>query len=237
MQNNTLAKIAIVEDDTEILRLTTLLLESEGYECKAVARGDLAADLIRSFMPDLVILDIMLPGKSGLEVCQDIRSFYRGGVLMLTGRDDDITQLTSFKKGADDFVIKPLKPHLLLARVEALLRRTQPREGVGQNDVLQLGKILVDKASRSVMISEQPVALTSAEFDVLALLASHAGHVVSREDCCEQLRGFSYDASDRSIDMRVSSLRKKLNSIDEQGKRIITVRNRGYMLSVGGEAL
>ncbi len=86
MQHNTPAKIAIVEDDSEILRLTTLLLEAEGYECQAVARGDLAADLVRSFKPDLVILDIMLPGKDGLDVCQEIRSFYHGGVLMLTGR-------------------------------------------------------------------------------------------------------------------------------------------------------
>ncbi len=94
---------------------------------------------------------------------------------------------------------------------------------------------MVDNASRSLTISGQAVSLTSAEFDVLALLAAHAGQVVSREDCCKQLRGLSYDASDRSIDMRVSSLRKKLNSVEQQGKRIITVRNRGYMLSVAGE--
>lgn len=223
-------KIVVAEDDTEISRLTLLLLQSEGFECEAVYRGDDAVEVIRKVDPDVVILDVMLPGLSGIEVCAVIRDFYQGAVLMLTGRDDDITELASFKQGADDYVIKPIKPHLLLARIEALLKRTRVAPVEPLKGPMILGDMSVDAEKRSLHIGNEVVPLTSAEFDVLELLARHVGDIVSREACCEQLRGLSYDGLDRSIDMRVSSLRKKLGLNGDGGQRIITVRGRGYML-------
>ncbi len=223
--------ILIVEDDTEISRLTTMLLESEGYACHALYRGDEAINEIRQLNPDLVVLDIMLPGKNGIEVCGEIREFYDGAVIMLTGQNDDITELSSFKQGADDFVTKPVKPHLLLARIEALLKRTQRTNSNPQiNSLLVIGDLTLDTAKRAVSIQGKNIELTSTEFDVLEILAKQVGEVVSRECFCENLRGFSYDNSDRSIDMRISSLRKKLDAHGIK-KRILTIRNRGYMLA------
>ncbi len=222
-------KVMIVEDDTEISRLTTMLLEAEGYECKAIFDGAEAVEEVRRMTPDIVILDVMLPGLSGVDVCSQIREFYQGAILMLTGCDDDITELASFKQGADDYVTKPIKPHLLLARIQALLKRTQHKE-VKSNAVLTFGDLHVDCQNRNVQINANSLDLTSAEFDILEVLAKHAGQVVSREQCCEQLRGFEYDGMDRSIDMRISSLRKKMDVFPGLEKRIITVRGRGYML-------
>lgn len=228
-QVNTPATVVVVEDDTEISRLTLLLLESEGFSCEAVFRGDDAVDVIRDRNPDIVILDIMLPGLSGIDVCARIREFYSGAVLMLTGRDDDISELASFKQGADDYVVKPIKPHLLLARMTALLKRTrQPL--TSDSGPLVVGDLSIDPATRSLHMAGVSVSLTSAEFDVLELLAKQAGEIVSRESCCEQLRGLSYDGVDRSIDMRISSLRKKLGDNGRGEQRILTVRGRGYML-------
>ncbi|MBV1921805.1 MAG: response regulator transcription factor [Pseudomonadales bacterium] len=222
-------KVMIVEDDTEISRLTKMLLETEGYECKAIFDGVGAVAEIQRMNPDIVILDVMLPGLTGVEVCSQIRVFYQGAILMLTGCDDDITELASFKQGADDYVTKPIKPHLLLARIQALLKRTQHKD-VKKDTVLLFGDLHIDCQNRNVQINGNSLDLTSAEFDILEVLAKQAGEVVSREQCCEQLRGFEYDGMDRSIDMRISSLRKKMDVFPGQEKRIITVRGRGYML-------
>ncbi len=222
-------KVMIVEDDTEISRLTKMLLETEGYECEAIFDGGQAVSEIRQMNPDIVILDVMLPGLSGVEVCSQIRAFYHGAILMLTGCDDDITELASFKQGADDYVTKPIKPHLLLARMQALLKRTQHKD-IKKGEVLMFGDLHIDCQNRSVLIAGISLDLTSAEFDILEVLAKQAGEVVSREQCCSQLRGFEYDGMDRSIDMRVSSLRKKMGAFSGQEKRILTVRGRGYML-------
>ena len=226
---STASKVVIVEDDTEISRLTKMLLETEGCECETVFDGGIAVSEIRRLKPDIVILDVMLPGLSGVEVCSQIRAFYQGAILMLTGCDDDITELASFKQGADDYVTKPIKPHLLLARIHALLKRTQHTE-TKKGMSLVFGDLHIDCQNRKVLIAEQSLDLTSAEFELLEVLAKQAGEVVSREDCCAQLRGFEYDSMDRSIDMRISSLRKKMDVFTGQEKRIITVRGRGYML-------
>ncbi len=223
--------IVVVEDDTEISRLMILLLESEGFRCLPVIRGDEAVAIVKEQMPDIVLLDVMLPGKNGVDVCGEVREFYSGPILMLTGCDDDITELSSFRTGADDYVLKPIKPHLLLARIEALLRRSQsnPHQETSQ---LKAGQVAVDVKKREVHAADRPLALTDAEFDLLTLLVKQAGQVVSREECCQELRGFDYDGMDRSIDMRVSALRKKITPLLGDKQHILTVRNRGYMLTV-----
>ena len=224
---NPVSSIVVVEDDPEIARLTTMLLELEGYRCQCVDNGLEAVDHIRDACPDLVILDVMLPGQSGIEVCRQLREFYQGGILMLTGRDDDITELSSFRHGADDYVTKPLKPHLLLARIEALLRRTRP----AAISLLRIGGLHIDSRHRTLRAGDSPLDLSDAEFELIELLARHAGQIVSREQCCKELRGLDYDGLDRSIDMRISTLRKKLAASPAAAARIVTVRGRGYMLA------
>ena len=224
---NPACSIVIVEDDPEIVRLTTMLLELEGYRCQGVDNGLAAVAAVREAQPDLVILDVMLPGQSGIEVCRQLREFYQGGILMLTGRDDDITELSSFRHGADDYVTKPLKPHLLLARIEALLRRTRPMAA----PLLRIGGLQIDSRQRTLRVGDSPLDLSDAEFELIELLARHAGQILSREQCCKELRGLDYDGFDRSIDMRISTLRKKLTACPEAAARIVTVRGRGYMLT------
>ncbi|MEW5251451.1 response regulator [Microbulbifer sp. 2201CG32-9] len=221
--------IALIEDDQELARLTTLLLKEEGYAVSEVHRGDAAVDHIRVSNPDLVILDIMLPGANGIEICTEVRKFYQKPILMLTGRDDDITEISSFRQGADDYVLKPVRPHLLLVRIEALLRRSgtkYPR----QRDPVIIGSIKIFLQRREVHKNNTPIELSSAEFDMLALLTESIGQVVSREECCRVLRGISYDGVDRSVDMRISSLRKKLGDDQLPHKLIKTVRGKGYIL-------
>lgn len=221
-------KILLVEDDQEIAKLTQQLLGIEGYQCHWVADGLLAEAAVREFAPDLVLLDLMLPGLDGVSVCQQLRGFYSGAILVLTGKDDDISELTSLKSGADDFVLKPLKPHILLARIENLLKRLDP--DVIADTTLDSGALSLNPQSRQASLNEQKLHLSTAEFDLLALLMDAKGSIVSREQCCLQLRGIELDAFDRSIDMRISSLRKKIAQIDDSKDYIITVRNQGYVL-------
>ena len=236
--------IAIVEDDPEISRLTELLLTTEGYGCVVIKDGASAEQAIRKTAPDLVILDIMLPGVDGLDVCQIIRRFYTGGIIMLTGVNDDISELSAFRKGADDYIRKPIRPHLLLARIEAVLsrtsnsndlisRRTQAHHSTqcaSQGLLLKIGALSINTETRVVKISDEPVSLSDAEFDLLVLLVLKQGEVMSRDECCQALRGFDYNGSDRSIDMRISTLRRKLVETEDAPK-ITTVRGRGYMIS------
>lgn len=220
-------KIVIVEDDREISRLSCMLLESEGYKVSAVYCGSEAVSVVKTVQPDLVILDIMLPGIDGVEVCRLLREFFNGPVLMLTGVDDDITEVAAFKKGADDFVKKPFNSYALVARIEALLRRYNPHGSL--DDVIETGCLKIISSRREAYIKGKLFDLTNAELDLLVLLARNVGELVSREQCCNSLRGFEYDGYDRSIDIRVSSLRKKLAESDE-GDMIKTVRGKGYML-------
>ena len=225
----TTSHIAIIEDDTEISRLTRILLESEGFEVSQVFDGNQAIEHIKKTVPELIILDIMLPGIDGIEICTQLRSFYHGPILMLTGKDDDITEVTSFKSGADDFIVKPIKPDILLARIQALLRRCQSSQD--KTKVVTTGSLEIYRERREVLINECSIDLTTAEFDLLNLLANNLGEVVSRETCCDVLRGLSYDGFDRSVDMKISSLRRKLAVAGDDAKLIKTVRGKGYLLS------
>lgn len=221
--------IVVVEDDTEISRLTTMLLESDGYSVSQVYRGDEAVQHIRQREPAAVILDIMLPGLNGIDVCVAIREFYAGPILMLTGVDDDISEITSFKNGADDFVTKPFKPSILTARLQAILRRCDISEE--STESLSTADIDVYFTRREVRVRGEALDLTTAEFDLLSLLVRNVGETVSREQCCDSLRGISYNGFDRSIDMKISALRKKLNAASDHKDLIKTVRGKGYMLA------
>ncbi|MGB0834750.1 MAG: response regulator transcription factor [Psychrobium sp.] len=216
------AHVLLVEDDAEISRLTTMYLEAEGYTVTTIDDGALAIDFIASINPDLVILDLMLPGMNGIEVCKKARDFYTNPILVLTACDDDISEVSLLRQGADDYLVKPLKPHVLVARIEALTRRSMRQE-------LTVDKV-IEIHNQQVFCRGIKLELTNAEFEMLKILVDNEGDIVSREECCQALRGIDYDFSNRSIDMRISGLRKKLGDDQMPYQIITTVRNKGYKL-------
>ncbi|MGF1754828.1 response regulator transcription factor [Vibrio makurazakiensis] len=226
------AKILIVEDDAEIARLTTMYLEAEGYDSQVVNDGSLALDAIRTFNPDLVLLDLMLPGLCGSQICKQARDFYNGMILVQTATDDEMSEVSLFKFGADDYVTKPIRGHVLLARIEALLRRSKPTAAASKplSNTNSCCGIEIDPAAQVATFNGQCLNLTSAEFEILNLLFSNKSYVVTREECCQLFRGIDYSFNDRSIDMRVSGLRKKLREHASDKQFIRTIRNKGYML-------
>ena len=218
-------KILLIEDDDDISRLTARYLEAEGYQVNVVDDGAKALQAIEQQQPDLVILDLMLPTISGDTICQRARAFYHAPILVLTALDDDIHEVSLLKLGADDYLNKPLKPHILVARIEALLRRY--RQISCAQRCLQM-----DANTQTVLFKGERIDLTSSEFELLSLLHRHKGQALSRSACCQALRGIEYDICDRSIDMRVSALRRKLQDTEKPYELIVTVRNKGYLLNV-----
>lgn len=180
----------------------------------------------------------MLPGKSGIEICKEIRGFFSRPILILTAPNDDVTEVSLLKLGADDYLTKPLKPHVLVARIEALLRRSEIGAGTQTSaddstmpsmpSTPSLIEVIDDKSQ--VIFKGKRIQLTSAELEMLKILNTNKGRIVSREECCQALRGIEYDFSNRSIDMRISGLRKKLGDEEAPYKIIATIRNKGYKL-------
>jgi DNA-binding response OmpR family regulator len=195
--------------------------------------GEGAVEQVLALQPDLLILDIMLPVKEGTEICTELRDRYRGGILMLTARDDDMDELLGLELGADDYVAKPVRPRLLLARIHSLLRRLDGN-GHAASRAIVLGHLRLDLAAREACVSGDRLELTDSEFDLLYLLARHAGEVVSRDAMMLETRGLEYDGLDRSIDNRISRLRRKLPA---EAASIKTVRSKGYLLvTTSGDA-
>lgn len=230
-------QILIVEDDERLAGLTREYLESNGMQVSVEGDGAVAVDRIKNEQPDLVILDLMLPGEDGLSVCRLVRPYYRGPIIMLTARDDDLDQVLGLEMGADDYLAKPARPRVLLARIRALLRRVKEgpvngsaQDGAeGEQNRVTFANLVVDNGMREAWLDEESIDLTSAEFDLLWLLSSNAGRVLSREEIFTALRGIEYDGQDRSIDVRISRIRPKIGDDPLQPKRIKTVRSKGYL--------
>jgi two-component system response regulator RstA len=223
-------QVLIVEDDQRLAELTRDYLENNGLKVAIEGNGALAAKRIIDEQPDLVILDLMLPGEDGLSICRSVRSRYDGQILMLTARTDDSDQIQGLDIGADDFVCKPVHPRVLLARIHALLRRSEtPQPPTAEARRLVFGPLVVDNALREAWLSEQSIELTSAEFDLLWLLVSNAGRILSREEIFTALRGIGYDGQDRSIDVRISRIRPRIGDDPEHPRLIKTVRSKGYL--------
>lgn len=224
-------KILIIEDDAEISRLTAMYLEVESFDTCVINDGSDALAAIQSYMPDLIILDLMLPGMSGVDICKQARTFYYGPIIVLTACNDDVSEISLLKLGADDFLSKPLKPHVLVARIEALMRRVISKQVASAKN--KHSRLTINLDSQQVIFDGNVLNLTRAEYEMLVILEKNIGKTVSREDCCQALRGIDYDFSNRSIDMRISGLRKKINDAQAPYKMITTVRNKGYMLLNG----
>lgn len=226
-------RILLVEDDQRLADLTAEYLTKNDLQVSIESRGDTAETRILAEQPDLVILDVMLPGKDGFEVCRAVRQQYRGVILMLTARDEDFDQIFGLEMGADDYIAKPVQPRVLLARIKALLRRLPTAGDAPSNggEKMTFGQFNISQSTRTATLNGQMIDLTTAEFDLLWLLASHAGNVLSRDDLLLELRGIGFDGLDRSIDARISRLRRKLNDDPENPTRIKTVRGKGYLFS------
>lgn len=225
-------RILLVEDDVKLSSLVKEYLEKQGLEVIVEGRGDKANAAINELNPDLVILDIMLPGMDGLAVCRNARATYHGPIIMLTARDEDLDEVVGLEVGADDYMKKPASPRVLLARIRTLLRRVNEPVTSAPAKRLALGSLVIDSASRSVTMSGIEIELTTAEFDLLRLLAENAGEPISRDRIYKDLRGIDHDGLDRSIDLRVSRLRTKLGP---EGPGLIkSVRGVGYQLVVAG---
>ncbi len=220
--------ILLVEDDLKLAALIKEYLEQQSFAVTVEPRGDRANAAIDDQRPDLVILDIMLPGTDGLTVCRQARPRYAGPILMLTARGEDLDEVVGLEVGADDYLKKPVRPRVLLARIRTLLRRAG---GPSANDRrVEIGNLVVDATRRTATVGGAEVDLTSAEFDLLWLLAQHAGEALSRDQIYRELRGIEHDGIDRSIDLRVSRLRTKLGDTD--AVLIKSVRGVGYQLVV-----
>jgi len=223
--------ILLVEDDLRLADLTAEYFEQNGLTVATESRGDRAIAKFRETSPRVVLLDLMLPGMDGLEVCRELRQQYDGPILIFTAKDSDIDQVIGLEAGADDYVAKPCDPMVLLARTRALLRRIDKQAAAGDHasDIV-LGGLRVSIASQQVWLDGEPIELTTQEFELLSLLARQAGHVLSRKEIFRATRGIEYDGMDRSIDGRVSKLRKKLGDSATHPTRIKTVWAKGYLL-------
>jgi two-component system OmpR family response regulator len=223
--------ILLVEDDTELRELLARRLRTEGYEVAECGDGLAAVEQVRDAPPELVLLDVGLPGQNGFDACRAMRSFWQGPIVFVTARDEELDEVLGLELGGDDYLVKPVSARVLVARVRAALRRREPARG----DVLRTGKLDVDPARREVRVGRDVVPLTTAEFDLVAFLAARAGQVVDRDTIYRELLGIEYDGLDRTVDVQVSRVRQKLGRAAPGGDETIrTVRGTGY-LAIPGE--
>lgn len=234
-------KIVFIEDDTEVGKLISAYLGKHDIDVKVEARGDQALAFIEQQQPDLVLLDIMLPGKDGMTICRELRPQYSGPIVLLTSLDSDMNHILALEMGADDYILKTTPPAVLLARLRLHLRQyaTSPQTvpekatpaALQVHKSLHFGLLCIDPVNREVTLGQEHIVLSTADFDLLWQLATHAGHIMDRDALLKSLRGVTYDGMDRSIDVAISRLRKKLYDNPLEPFRIKTVRNKGYLFA------
>lgn len=224
--------ILIVEDDLEFAEWMQDFFLSRGMTSRCAISGEDALRSIAEMIPDLIILDAGLPDIDGFEICRHIKKQSVIPVIMLTARDDEIDEVMGLQAGADDYLTKPVRARALLVRIQKLLERA-PTTGINtadsEKDILTLNGLKVQWSSRSAKLRDKDLNLTAQEFDLLWLLMSNAGNIVERDQLIEALRGFEFDGFDRSIDLRISRLRKKLGDDPAQASLIKTIRGKGYL--------
>src|SRR5689334_19602563 len=221
-------KVLLVEDDLRLAELVRSYLQCNGFDVSVEGRGDRVVDRVQRERPDLIVLDLGLPGQSGFDVCKALRPANLVPILILTARDNDIDHVLGLELGADDYVIKPVEPRVLLARIGALLRRSKPPPAAA-GKTLVFGRLLINVVSRAVKWEGRTIALSRNEFDLLVYLATHAGEIQSREALYRSLYNRDYDGLDRMLDIRISRLRKKLGDDADNPERIKTIWGQGYL--------
>lgn len=230
-------KIVFVEDDPEVGALIAAYLGKHDMDVVVEPRGDRAEEVIAREKPDLVLLDIMLPGKDGMTLCRDLRGQWQGPIVLLTSLDSDMNHILSLEMGASDYILKTTPPAVLLARLRLHLRQHIAPAGAGApatltpHKTISFGSLTIDPVNRQVLLGGESVALSTADFDLLWELATHAGQIMDRDALLKNLRGVTYDGMDRSVDVAISRLRKKLLDNATEPYRIKTVRNKGYLFA------
>jgi DNA-binding response OmpR family regulator len=222
--------LLMIDDDEKLVALVREYLAPHGFDVSAAHDGHAGIEAVRSAEPALVILDLMLPGIDGLEICRRVRRFSHVPILMLTARGDDTDRIVGLELGADDYLPKPFNTRELLARIRAILRRSENPRPADSTAPLRVGSLVIDAGARTVTVHGRPVELTSAEFDVLHVLALNAGLVLSRQRLLEQVHGEGWAAYERSIDVHVSRIRQKIGDDPKRPERLKTVRGVGYQL-------
>ena len=231
-------RILVVDDETDLAQLVAGYLRKAGLEVAVRHDGTEAVTAVRDFTPDVLVLDLGLPGIDGIEVCRQVRTFSDCYVLMLTARDDEVDKIVGLSVGADDYVTKPFSPRELVARVQAMLRRVRTRpapapEPAGQDQALVIGDLVVDEAAREVRLGGEPVLLTRIEFDLLAALAAHPHLVLSRRQLVEMVWDTAWTGDAHLVDVHIGRIRKKLGD-EAAGPRFIhTIRGVGYRMGTG----
>lgn len=220
--------LVIVEDDVKLQQMLQSYFVTQGFAVTTIGDGAQATETILKLQPDIVLLDLMLPGQDGLTICRQIRNEFRGKILMLTASDDDFDHVAALELGMDDFLTKPVKPRVLLARIRMLLRRQNETSDTAAK-ILRFGQLELNKARLVCELAEKPIAMTDSEFDLLWLLASQPEVVLSRDVLTKALRGIEYDGIDRTVDNKIVALRKKLSDNSLSPQKIITVRGKGYL--------
>lgn len=225
-------RVLIIEDDRDIVELVRYNLEQEGFQVAAISDGSSGLAQIRRSPPDLLILDLMLPKLSGLEICKAVRreqSLNRLPILMLTARGDESDRVVGLELGADDYVTKPFSPRELVARIKALLRRTGDAGGGDAEKVIEAGQLVIDPGGYRVMRGGKPLPLSTLEFRLLYYLASHPGRVFTRDQLLDSVWGTDRFVTPRSVDACMRRLREKVESDPENPRHLKTMRGAGYL--------
>ncbi|AXA93370.1 response regulator [Massilia sp. YMA4] len=219
-------RVMLVEDDARLADLVTEYLAGYEFKVDVVSRGDEAVARFKAAPPDIVVLDLMLPGLDGMLVCRQLRDITKVPILIMTAREDSYDEVSLLEQGADDFINKPVQPRVLLARLRALLRRTQNKQA---SDMLTFGALSIATSDRTVTWRGEPCVLSNTEYKLLLVLAESAGTVLSRDALLKKMRGIEFDGLDRSIDNSISKLRRKFD--DSESEKIKTVWGEGYLFS------
>lgn len=222
-------RVLLIDDDERHSALLKRYLERFGIELICAGSAEEGLPLIKSEQPDLLLLDVMLPGKDGFEICREIRRRSQLPVIMLTARDDVIDRVSGLELGADDYITKPFEPRELVARINTILRRSVAPTPAADDAMMRFEGLEIDPASRVVRTGDQEISLTSMEYELLLLLARQAGRKLSRDEILNQLKGIDSDILTRSVDIMISRLRQKLHDSEKPGRLIQTVWGHGYV--------
>lgn len=225
-------KLLLIEDDQRLASLIREYLTTYEFDVVIVDRGDLALEAFKTIKPDIIILDLMLPGLDGVVVCRQISDISNVPILILTAREDEFDEVSCLEHGADDYVNKPVQPRILLARLRALLRRSQTKSIVETHhptENIHFGELVILEKTHQVLWRQESIELGNAEYKLLLTLAKSAGEVLSRDELLKKIRGIEFDGLDRSVDNNISRLRRRFD--DEQAEKIKTIWGEGYLFN------
>ena len=228
-------RVLVVDDEPPLVRIVTGYLEREGFEVIAAGDGERAVELARRDHPDVIVLDLMLPGVDGVEACRRIRTFSDAYVVMLTARSEEVDTLIGLSMGADDYITKPFSPRELVARIRAMLRRPRATAGdAGAGPARRFGELVVDPAAREARVADRAVELTRLEFDLLDALSERPRVALSRRQLLERVWGEGWYGDEHVVDVHVANLRRKLGDDAQRPRYVRTVRGVGYRMGPGG---